>query len=258
MCAAASNASAPCCCRHPFEERQLARAVHPRRRRCTSETYPNKRTLSLGGARRRRASGGRRRARRRRVWSRCFVIPPRKNGIAGAEDQARVDLGRGRDDAVLEDVPRLVGERLEDLHVDLVDARAVVARARAAGTRRPRACAASARAGSARGRRRGASASTWFATRGPTIASSADGGIGMPSWSAASSVSSKVEPLSSACISTVDWRVSIRLTTKAGASSTSTPRLPSLRVTSQAVDERDVVGRRRARRPRRAAGRRPG
>ena len=76
---------------------------------------------------------------------------------------------------------------------------------------------------------------TWFATRGPTIASSADGGIGIPSRSAASSVSSNVLPLSSACIRTVDWRVSIRLTTNAGASFTSTPRLPSFRVTSQAV-----------------------
>ena len=54
--------------------------------------------------------------------------PAAEEGIARAEDQAGVDLRRGPDDAVLEDVPRLVGERLEDLHVDLVDARAVVAR----------------------------------------------------------------------------------------------------------------------------------
>ncbi len=77
--------------------------------------------------------------------------------------------------------------------------------------------------------------STWFATRGPTIARSADGGIGIPSRSAASSVSSNVLPDSSACMRTVDCRVSIRLTTNAGASFTSTPRLPSFRVTSQAV-----------------------
>ena len=77
--------------------------------------------------------------------------------------------------------------------------------------------------------------STWFATRGPTIASSADGGIGSPSRSAASSVSSNVLPFSSACMSTVDWRVSRRLTTNAGASRTRTPRLPSFFVTSQAV-----------------------
>ena len=87
---------------------------------------------------------------------------------------------------------------------------------------------------------------TWFATRGPTIARSADGGIGMPSFSAASSVSSKVLPFSSACIRTDDCRVSRRLTTKAGASLTSTPRLPSFFVTSQAVASVDVVGRLRA------------
>ena len=88
--------------------------------------------------------------------------------------------------------------------------------------------------------------STWFATRGPTIASSADGGIGIPSFSAASSVSSNVLPFSSACMRTDDWRVRSRLTTKAGASLTSTPRLPSFFVTSQAVASVDVVGGRRA------------
>ena len=57
---------------------------------------------------------------------------------------------------------------------------------------------------------------TWFATRGPTSASSADGGIGRPRRSAASSVSSNVLPASIACIRTDDWRVSSRLTTNAG------------------------------------------
>ena len=45
---------------------------------------------------------------------------------------------------------------------------------------------------------------------------------------------------------TLDWRVSRRLTTNAGASVTSTPRLPSFFVTSQAVASVDVVGRGRA------------
>ena len=44
---------------------------------------------------------------------------------------------------------------------------------------------------------------------------------------------------------TLDWRVSRRLTTNAGASRTSTPRLPSFFVTSQAVASVDVVGGRR-------------
>ena len=98
------------------------------------------------------------------------------------------------------------------------------------------------RAGSGRGTRRAACGARGSRPAGPTIARSADGGIGMPSISAASSVSSNVLPFSSACIRTEDWRVRRRLTTNAGASLTRTPRLPSFFVTSQAVASVDVVG----------------
>ena len=81
------------------------------------------------------------------------------------------------------------------------------------------------------------------ATRGPTIARSTDGGIGIPSRSAASSVSSTVLPFSSACMSTDDCRVRRRLTTKAGASLTRTPRLRELLRHVPGGRERRVVGR---------------
>ena len=57
----------------------------------------------------------------------------------------------------------------------------------------------------------------------------------MPSESIASSVSSTVLPFSSASISTRVTRVSTRLTTKPGASATSTPRFLSFLTTSHAV-----------------------
>ena len=41
--------------------------------------------------------------------------------VAGAEDQAGVDVGRGADDALVEQVADLVGRRLEHVLADLVD-----------------------------------------------------------------------------------------------------------------------------------------
>ena len=71
--------------------------------------------------------------------------------------------------------------------------------------------------------------------RGPTIASSTDGAIGRPSLSIDSSVSSTVLPCSRASMSTDVMRVSTRLTTKPGASPTTTARLRNCFVSSHAV-----------------------
>ena len=153
---------------------------------------------------------------------------------AGAEDQAGVDVGRRRRRR-----PRRAG----------AGPRRRPPRAPRRGSpRRSRRCPAttissspsassraSARAGSGPARRRASSRARGWRPRGPTICSSTDGAIGMPSDSIASSVSSTVLPFSSASISTVVMRVSTRLTTKPGASPTSTPRLRSFLTTSHAV-----------------------
>ena len=108
--------------------------------------------------------------------------PAAEEREAGAEDQARVDLrapiattpssSRCRD---------LVGERLE--HASWISSTVVGGRRRRRRrpSRRPRSSRASARAGSGPGKASCSVWSTWFATRGPTIARRADGGIGMPS-----------------------------------------------------------------------------
>ena len=82
---------------------------------------------------------------------------------------------------------------------------------------------------------------TWLATLGPTICSSTDGAIGIPSRSIASSVASAGVPWSSASFSTELMRANSRLTTKPGASLTSTPVLRSLRTTRGGGRERLVA-----------------
>src|SRR5438477_1338108 len=77
--------------------------------------------------------------------------------------------------------------------------------------------------------------STCWATAGPTISRSTDGAIGIPSDRIASSTSSTVLPPAIASARTVVMRVSRRLTTKPGASPTSTPRFFSFLTTSHAV-----------------------
>ena len=161
--------------------------------------------------------------------------PAAEEREAGAEDQARIDLARRRHDALVEHVPRLVGERLEDALEDLVLGAPVVAGDRRRPSRRSRSSRASARAETGRGTRRGACGARGSRPAGRPWRGAPTGGIGSPSRNAAASVSSNVLPFSSACMRTDDWRVSSRLTTKAGASLTSTPRLPSFFVTSQAV-----------------------
>ena len=167
--------------------------------------------------------------------------PAAEERKAGAEDQACVDLCGRRDDALVEKVRALVSERLEDPLVELVDARTVVARSSVGELTR------SERLERRREREPVGEGvvsvwSTWFATRGPTIASSAEGGIGRPSRSAASSVSSNVLPRSIACISTEDCRVSRRLTTNAGASLDEHPALPEPLGDVPGGRDRDVVG----------------
>ena len=64
------------------------------------------------------------------VSSRCFVIPPRKNGKPAPSNRHVSTSVGGLDDALVEQVPDLVGERLEDGLVDLVDRARRVARER--------------------------------------------------------------------------------------------------------------------------------
>ena len=159
---------------------------------------------------------------------------------AGTEQEARVDVGRLGNDAVLEDVARLVGERLEHRAVELVD--------------RPRrvlddhdvaALARGSRATRESGKRSGHVSCrcwrTWFATFGPTSCRRTDGAIGRPIRSTASSVSSTVFPRSSACVMIDPWRPRSRFTTNAVASCTRTPRLAQLLGDRPRGRDRDVV-----------------
>ena len=75
---------------------------------------------------------GREQCARRALRGAALVQVPRQPAAeereARAEDQARVDLARRRDDSLVENVARLVGERVEERRVELVDRLARVAR----------------------------------------------------------------------------------------------------------------------------------
>ena len=195
---------------------------------------------------------------RRRVWSRCGVIPPRKNGqpapssrhvSTSAASATTPSSSRCRISSAIASSTRLR---------DLLDRPRRVARdddlarcprrvrqrrrEREAVADRPRA-SSRARGSRRAGRRSGAAPTAPSACRARAIASS---------------VSSTVLPCSSASMSTLVMRVSTRLTTKPGASRTTTPRLRSFLHDVPRRRERLVARLVVRARSRRAASPRPG
>jgi hypothetical protein len=155
-------------------------------------------------------------------------------GPARAEQESRVDILRVSDDALLEQVPDLVGDRLERRLEDLV-----------AGLRTPLAdgdldlalgvVGEGLREGEAIRVGRVEGLEDVVGDAGADIWRSTEGAIGRPSRRIASSASSGSVPRSSASRTTAIRRVRTRLTTKAGASCTSTGRLRSCSAKDQAV-----------------------
>src|SRR5438874_450753 len=167
------------------------------------------------------------------IWSRCFVIPPRKNGQPAP--RSRPVSTSAASGTTLSSSRRWVSSATASSTSSTICSPDRGAWSTTTGSPPSASDARAGESGNRSGKASCMRSRTWFATRGPTICKRTEGAIGIPSDITASSTSSTGVPCSIASMITRVMRVRMRLTTNPGASRTRIGRFRSCSPTVHTV-----------------------